>query len=144
MQSQRWTQWFTWKIQKGKIRVELEARRGLHYDGISKRIQGTWYTRLCQVPSHKAYTHTLQLNIEFSSTLSILSKEIRDSHSLTLSILSREISDKPSSFECLDTSPMLDTSPQQEAFLFIGLNEPSRYTAFLPTSMNAKELLGIH
>ena len=68
-----------------KLWVELETQRGLHYDRISKRVQGTWYTRYANV-CHTQLLHTLQLNLEFFSTLSILLRKTSDiprhSHSL--------------------------------------------------------------
>ena len=31
------------KSKKEKSRVEFEARRSLHYDGTSKRVEGSWH-----------------------------------------------------------------------------------------------------
>ena len=77
------------------------------------------YANFC----HTQLKHTLQLNLESSSTLSILSRETRDA---PLQVLDAWIL----------LQSWIHTSSQQGACLFIGLDEPSRSTA---TSLHIHE-----
>ena len=76
-----------------KSLVKLQARRGLHYDGINKTVQGTCHTRLRQLPSHTAYTHSSTQPRVLFYTLYTFKRNKRHSPSLTLSILSIETSE---------------------------------------------------